>query len=64
MSEKPKTKEKKSRQRNFISLDIKIKILDALKTQKITHVASSFGYNESTIRTIQKCYKTMLKVIK
>ena len=49
-----KIQRKKSRQRTFVSLETKMKILDALEAQKICHVTSSFGYNELTIRTIQK----------
>lgn len=41
--------------RNFISLELKIQILDRLKKgEKVTNVAKSLNLNEATIRTIKK----------
>ena len=54
MSEIIKNEEKAKRQRIFISLETNVKILDALRNQKICDFAKFFGLNESTIRTKQK----------
>ena len=58
-------KNKKTKlKRKFISLDVKIQILDCImKGEKVSHIAKTLNLNEATIRTIKKNEKKIRSAV-